>query len=150
MLPSPWLVLRAGCPQPQGSLAQEQDAGGAMEASGCCGEAQLSLLCSLLQEDSPARAHGAVCGLWRVGEGPNVPQRVTPHLGHISGFECIQGHELHVFQLPVVQLGHPAQDVQVQRQVGQLLGHRESQRITPPSPGGPPHALIGDGGEQED
>ena len=22
-LPSPWLVLRAGCPQPQGSLAQE-------------------------------------------------------------------------------------------------------------------------------
>lgn len=27
-LRSPWLVLRVGCPQPQGSLAQEQGVGG--------------------------------------------------------------------------------------------------------------------------
>lgn len=51
-----------------------------MEASGCCGQAQLSLFCSLLQEDSPARARGAVCGLWRAANGPKVPQTILPWL----------------------------------------------------------------------
>ena len=35
---------------------------------------------SLLQEDSPARAHGAVCGLWSMGKGPKVPRTISPWL----------------------------------------------------------------------
>jgi len=78
VLPSAWLVLCSGCPQPHGSLAQKQDAGGAMEASGCCGQAQLQLFCPLVQEDSAARARGAVCGLWSMAEGPGVPWTISP------------------------------------------------------------------------
>lgn len=63
---------------------------------------------------------------------PRCPR--PSYRGYISGFEGFQGHELHVFQLPMVQLIHPTQEVQVQRQVGQLLGHREPQHVTPPSP----------------
>jgi len=44
--------------------------------------AQLWLFCSVVQEDSAARARGAVCGLWSVAEGPEVPG--PAHLGDLA------------------------------------------------------------------
>lgn len=58
-------------------LAQEQDVGAAMEASRCWWASPAQ---SLSQEDSPYWVCGAVCGLWRVGEGPKVPQTISPWL----------------------------------------------------------------------
>ena len=39
---------------------------------------QLRNFCSVVQEDSAARARCAVCGLWRVAEGPEVPRTISP------------------------------------------------------------------------
>lgn len=103
---------------------------------GAGGQARLSLFCSLLQEDSPAWARGRCLGTMEGGRGLQGAPGPS-HLGYISGFEGTEGHDLHVFQLLMVPVGHPAQEVQVQRQVDQLLRHREPQRVIPPSPGVP-------------
>ena len=47
-------------------------------SSGCTWVLWASPAQSLLQEDSPAEARSAVCGLWRVGKGPRVPRTISP------------------------------------------------------------------------
>ena len=103
-----------------------------------CGQAQLSLCCR--KTPQPGRTVPSVgSGVWE--RAPRCPG--PSHLGCSSSSEGIRSHELHVFQLPIVQLGCPTQEVQVRRQVGQLLGHRESQHLTPLSPRGPLHCDRG-------
>lgn len=122
MLPLPWLVLQTGCPQPQGTRGRPgRTYRGLWVLS--------SVFCSLLKALRPRYVVLSVgAGGW---EGPQLS-----HPDDIVGFEAAPGREL-----IVVHRSHPTQEVQVLRQVHQLLHTRATARH-PPSPG-VPRAVTG-------
>lgn len=72
-LRSPWLMLRVGCPQPQGSLVQEQGVGGIWVLWASPAPSLLLFIAGRLT--SP----GAWCCLWTLERGRG-PQGAPVHL----------------------------------------------------------------------
>lgn len=101
------------------SQGQEGDLGGPMEASGCSGCSAPSLL---PLAEGRLSGPGTWCCLWAL-EGGKRPK--FSHLNGMIGFEVTLGREL-----LVVHHSHPTQQVQVLRQVHQLLARREAQHVT--------------------